>query len=267
MDQKSSPRSVDAGPEVSLSSGPADDRSSVGESINPRLVVVYDALQECPYLDGKVARMPLEYPREKLMPSDLDRLLELGYRRTGSLLYRTHCPDCQQCLPTRVDTGTFEITRSMKRILNRGERELKMTWGRALVDPERLRLFNEHRAERELSQNGPADLADYHEFLVATCVETAELTFHIDGKLIGIAIVDLGDNSLNAVYTHFDPDYGRYSIGTLAVLKQIQLARQTGRKYVYLGLYVADNSHLNYKRRFRPQQRLIGGNWCEPEAN
>jgi arginine-tRNA-protein transferase len=154
----------------------------------------------------------------------------------------------------------------MKRILNRGERELEMTWGPPLADLERLRLFNAHRAERDLSQKGPADLADYHEFLVATCVETVELSFHIDGKLIGIAIIDLGHDSLNAVYTHFDPSYGRYSIGTLAVLKQIQRARQTGRRYVYLGLYVAENTHLNYKSRFRPQQRLIGGNWCEPEA-
>lgn len=243
MDQKSSPRSI----------------------IN-NLVVVYDALQDCPYLDGKVARMPLEYPRRKLLPADLDQLLELGYRRTGSMLYRTQCPDCRQCVPVRVNVGTFEISRSMKRVLNRGNRELEIKWGQPIVDRERLRLFNAHRSQRQLSRSGPADLADYQEFLVATCVETAELSFCADGKLIGIAIVDVGEISINAVYTHFDPEFGRYCIGTLAVLQLIQWARQTDRTYLYLGLFVADNSHLNYKRRFQPQQRLLEGVWRDSEA-
>ena len=231
------------------------------------LVVVYDALQECPYLDGMVARMPLEYPKRRLLPEDLDRLLGLGYRRTGSMLYRTKCPECQECIPTRVDVNRFQFTRSMRRILNRCERELTVSWGRARVDAERLRIFNAHRAARNLSRRGPADLSDYHEFLVATCVDTAEVTFHLDGKLIGIAIVDLGRDSLNAVYTHFDPQFGKYCIGTLAALKQILLAQQTGRTFVYLGLFVAENSHLNYKDRFRPQQRLRQGVWREVAAH
>lgn len=230
------------------------------------LVVIYDALQECPYLDGKVARMPLEYPKRHLAAEDLDRLLALGYRRTGSMLYRTRCPDCEACIPTRVNVNQFHFTRSMKRILNRGRRELQITIGKPLADAQRLRLFNAHRAARQLSRRGPADLADYHEFLVATCVETAELAFHHDGQLIGIAIVDLGRDSINAVYTHFAPEFGRYSLGTLAVLTQIQWARQTGKTFVYLGLFVADNPHLNYKERFRPQQQLLEGCWRAPDA-
>lgn len=225
------------------------------------LVVVYDALQECPYIDGNVARMPLEYPRRRMLPHDLDRLLHLGYRRTGAMLYRTQCPECQQCVPVRVDVNRFNLSRSMKRIANRANRELEISWGAARVDTERLALFNSHRAARQLSKRGPADLADYHEFLVASCVETAELAFRIDGKLIGIAIIDLGQDAINAVYTHFDPEYGRFCIGTLAILKQIQWAQETGRTFVYLGLFVAENRHLNYKDRFRPQQRLFGGVW------
>ncbi|MDV6034019.1 MAG: arginyltransferase [Phycisphaera sp. RhM] len=254
-------------------SKPSDERNplvvdaSEVDFVKSGLVVVYDALQECPYLDGKVARMPLEYPKRRILPDDLDRLLRLGYRRAGTMLYRTQCPDCRQCIPTRVNVHQFRLSRSMKRILNRSDRELEIGWGRVLVDPERLRLFNTHRSARKLSRRGPADLVDYHEFLVATCVETAELTFRLDGKLIGIAIVDLGRESVNAVYTHFDPDFGRYCIGTLAVLKQIQWALQTGRTYVYLGLFVAENPHLNYKERFRPQERLLGGVWRAPDAD
>jgi arginine-tRNA-protein transferase len=248
------------------SSSPPAPRTTGQRSAGPPLVVVYDAFQECPYLEGKIARMPLEYPKRTLHPPDLDRLLESGYRRTGSMLYRTQCPDCRQCIPTRVDVNQFVLTGSMKRILNRSDRELQVTWGPAIVDSQRLKLFNAHRAQRGLSRRGPANLADYHEFLVATCVETAEITFRIDQELIGIAIVDLGEISINAVYTHFDPAHGRYSIGTLAVLKQVQWARQNGRRFVYLGLFVQQNAHLNYKQRFRPQQRLIDGVWQETDA-
>lgn len=259
MDQQHSPISHQSSTKSNTTD--ADKGPVKNEAVGRDLVVVYDSLQECPYLDGKVARMPLEYPKRRLMPDDLDQLLEMGYRRTGSMLYRTACPDCQQCIPTRVNVNDFQTTRSMKRILNRCDRELDAKWGRAQVDTERLRLFNAHRSARQLSQRGPADLADYHEFLVATCVETSEIAFRIDGRLIGIAIVDLGRNAINAVYTHFDPQYGRYCIGTLAILKQIQWAIETGRTYVYLGLFVAENDHLNYKSRFRPQQRMIQGQW------
>lgn len=230
-------------------------------SARPSLVVVYDSPQECPYLDGQVARMPLEYPRRALTPVDLDQLLERGYRRTGGMLYRTRCPKCSECIPARVDVNAFVITKSMRRVLKRCDRDLQVAWGKPVSDAERVTLFNEHRAARELSRNGPVSESEYHEFLVASCVETAEISFRYKGQLIGAAIADVGENSINAVYTHFDPSFGRYSIGTAAVLMQVQYARQTGRQHVYLGLYVAENSHLNYKDRFRPQQRLLNGVW------
>ena len=226
-----------------------------------RLVVVSGGLQECPYLDGQVARMPIEYPVGEIGPDDLDRLLERGYRRTGSMFYRTHCPSCRECIPTRLEAARFETTRSFRRILNRASRELTTQWQSPAVDVERVRLFNRHRQVRRLSRYGDATQGDYHEFLVATRVPTSELAFYYEGNLIGASIVDCGADSLNAVYTYFDPEFSRYSLGTLAVLLQIRRAIETCRRYVYLGLYVEENSHLNYKRRFRPQQRLLKGDW------
>ncbi len=229
-------------------------------SIDADLVVVYDGLQACPYLSDRVARMPLEYPKRRLTGEDLDGLLMEGYRRSGAMFYRTRCPACRACIATRVDVQRFQWTKSFKRIINRARRELRIAWGRPKVDAVRVEVFNRHRAVRGLSTNRTA-AADYHEFLVASCVDSREIVFELDGQLIGTAIVDVAADSFNAVYTHFDPDFGRYSIGTLAVLTQIERAMQTGRRYVYLGLYVAQNRHLNYKARFLPQQRLIGGRW------
>ena len=152
----------------------------------------------------------------------------------------------------------------MRRVLRRGDRELTVRWADPIVDQTRIDLFNSHRNGQDLGRDDhPVDAASYHSFLVDSCCHTRELSIRLDGRLIGIAIVDIGQTSLSAVYTHFHPDASRYSIGTYAILKQIEYATERNMQWVYLGMYVADNPHLNYKSRFTPQQRLIAGTWTD----
>jgi len=244
---------------------PAEFREDVGESRSSpesRLIVIHDQPQECPYLGDVLARMPLRLPIGKLDSQSLDHLLELGYRRTGDFVYRTQCPGCQACEPTRVIVDQFVWSKSLKRVLQRGDNELTYSFGAATSDDERIELFNRHRRTRSLDRGDDAvDEASYRAFMVDSCCETTELSVRHDGRLVAVAVIDISDRSLSAVYTHFDPDYSRYSLGTYAILKQIAWAQQTRRQYVYLGMYVQANSHLNYKSRFVVQQRLIRGEW------
>lgn len=227
-----------------------------------RLVVVQDQTQPCPYRDGVVARMPLRLPVGSVTPEVTDQLLAYGYRRSGDFVYRTQCPTCDACKPTRVDVERFRPTTSMKRIRRRGERDLVHRWGEPRVDAKRIWLFNQHRIQRGLNQGSPPiDAESYRSFLSDTCCETKELSIRIADELVAIAIVDIGKTSISAVYTHFDPHASRYSLGTYAILRQMEYAIATGRRYVYLGMYVEENSHLNYKARFQPQQRLDDGEW------
>ena len=230
-----------------------------------RLVVVQDQMQICPYLDGVTARMPLRLPVGTVTPETTDQLLALGYRRSGDFVYRAQCPRCRECKPTRVLVDQFQPTRSMRRVLQRADRALTSHWGTPSVDPRRLKLFNDHRIKRGLgSPDGEEiDVDAYRSFLVDTCCETKELTIVEGDQVVGVSIVDLGRNSTSAVYTHFSPEVSRYSLGTYAILRQIEFAQKTGRKYVYLGMYVADNPHLNYKARFHPQQRLENEVWVD----
>jgi arginine-tRNA-protein transferase len=227
-----------------------------------RLIIVQDQPQPCPYLDGMTARMPLRLPVGLVTPEVTDGLLAMGYRRSGDFVYRAQCPACNECRPTRIDVNCFTLTGSMKRVLQRGDRELTCRWGKVVVDANRIELFNQHRLQRGLGQgNGPIDTESYRAFLAATCFETRELAIWRGDRLVAVSIVDVGRSSTSAVYTHFDPAASRYSLGTYAILQQIEWARSTGRKFVYLGMYVAANRHLNYKARFLPQQRLIGDRW------
>ncbi|QDT06619.1 arginyl-tRNA-protein transferase [Rubripirellula lacrimiformis] len=227
-----------------------------------RLVVVQDELQPCPYRDNVVARMPLRMPVGPVTDRMTDQLLAAGFRRSGGFLYRTECPQCRECKPTRIEVDQFQMTRSMRRVLVRGDRELQVQWGRPLVDDRRVWLFNQHRQIRDLGTDGETVTAEaYRSFLTETCCDTRELSIRFDGSLIAIAIVDVGESAISAVYTHFDPAASRFSLGTYAILKQIQWAKDSGRRYAYLGMYVADNDHLNYKSRFVPQQRLDDNLW------
>ncbi|WP_246151791.1 arginyltransferase [Rubripirellula reticaptiva] len=229
-----------------------------------RLVVVQDQLQPCPYLDSTVARMPLRLPLGVVTPAITDELLANGFRRSGDLVYRTQCPECTECKPTRIEVDKFKLTSSMRRVINRGSRELTCHWNPPSVDDGRVALFNKHRHLRELGADTELISKDsYRSFLVDSCCDTRELAICLDDKLIAVAIVDAGQSSVSAVYTYFDPDASRFSLGTFAILKQIEWAKQTERRYVYLGMYVSANAHLNYKARFAPQQRYQDDVWVD----
>lgn len=231
-------------------------------SIDQSLVMVHDQPQACPYLDNRQARMPLHWPTRPVDQQLMDQFLESGFRRSGSFLYRTSCDGCRACEPARVDVNRFRWSRSFRRVLKRGDACIQVEFGRPTVDPVRLSLLNKHRCERELSlTSGPLDEADYRSFLIESCCETREMSYFLDGQLVAVATIDVGTRGISAVYCYFDTDHKKLSLGTYSILKQIEFAQQSSRQYVYLGMYVASNAHLNYKARFLPQQRFVEGQW------
>ncbi len=232
--------------------------------VESRLIVIQDQPQPCPYLPDAVARMPLRLPIGKLSGEMTDSLLAMGYRRSGDFVYRTQCPTCSACEPTRVIVDDFVWTSSMRRVLKRGDAEIETFAGPMRSDRDRIDLFNAHRQVRHLARDEePVDEDGYRSFLVESCCDTIELSFRYRSQLAAVSIVDHAKSSLSAVYTYFDPQLSKLSLGTYAILKQFERASRLQLKYVYLGMYVASNPHLNYKARFLPQQRFIAGKWRE----
>ncbi|MEM9367388.1 MAG: arginyltransferase [Planctomycetota bacterium] len=248
---------------------PTRDQTHPGapRDLKRRLIVVQDALSPCPYIDGQAARMPLHYSLAEMDGLDVDRLLETGYRRSGEFVYVTRCPHCQECLPTRLPVDRFKYTRGFKRVYNRAQRELTWTWAEPVVNNDRVAMYNRHRAARDLSHGGgPIVADDYRAFLIDSCFPSLELSVYRDGQLVAVSIMDVGARAVSAVYTHFDPDASRFSLGTLAVLLMQRWAAEQKRDWLYLGLFVEQNRHLNYKSRFRPQQRRIHERWVDIAA-
>ena len=224
--------------------------------------VVYDEPTRCPYLPGRLARLPLRLPGRSLSGEELSDRLNSGDRRQGHFLYRPACPACQACEAIRVDTVTFRPSKTQRRVFRRGEASLETVIDRPSATPAKIALYNRHKIERGLVLGHDlVDASGYEEFLVASCADTIELSYHLNGKLIGVALADRAADALSAVYCFFDPAYQRLSPGVYSVLKQVALCRYWGLPWLYLGLYIADCPSMSYKARYVPHERLIAGAW------
>ncbi|MBX2801657.1 MAG: arginyltransferase [Myxococcales bacterium] len=225
--------------------------------------LVYDGLQRCPYLDGRVARMPLYRQLRRLTLDEADQRFGNAERRVGTCLYRTSCPTCQACEGIRLPVADFRPSKSQRRVLKRWRDHVRIEVGPVTFTPEKLALFNRHKQERGLvaDDDGEMSALGYVSWLVQSCVLTIEMRYFFDEELVGVGVVDLGRDSASSVYFYFDPDRSDLSPGVFSALQEIELCRRSGRTYLYLGLYVEDCRHLSYKAAYRPHERLVDGDW------
>jgi len=205
----------------------------------------------------------MRLPSRALTAVELDRRLSEGDRRHGPFLYRPSCDECSECQAIRLPVGELRSRRSHRRLRNKGDKVFRIQLGAPTVDDARLRLYAKHKQERglALSGSGALDRRGYESFLVDRCVPSFEMTYWDGDHLAAVAVVDRGREALSAVYCQWDPDYARLSLGTYSILKQLELAEKMSVRWLYLGLYIADNPHMSYKARFRPHERLIDGRW------
>jgi arginine-tRNA-protein transferase len=228
----------------------------------PPELVVYDEPGTCSYLEAETWRLPLRLPVRPLTREEFGARLAEGDRRQGRLLYRTACPSCRACEPIRLDVSRFVPTKTQRRVLRRGDDAIEVLLGAPVVDPARVRLYNLHKDGRDLASDERNTSADaYRTFLGETCCETFEMRYFVGGELLGVAVIDRADDALSAVYFYWDPAHSALSPGTYSILKQLELCRLLGLRYLYLGLYIGACEAMAYKARYLPHERLIDGEW------
>ncbi len=198
-------------------------------------------------------------------PELFDRLLELGYRRCGNIYYQTRCPGCSACKGYRVPVAGFRPTRSQRRVLKRNtDVELRIVEPR--LEPEKEQLYLRYQLEqhhlRDLKREPDKASTFKPQQLIETMVLqmytnpplTRELQLCMDDQLIGFGTLDIGRTSISAVYFVFDPKHGERSLGTLAILRGLQWAKQNGYGIYYLGYYIANHPKMAYKCHFGPAE-------------
>ncbi|MBF0588613.1 MAG: hypothetical protein HQL53_05750, partial [Magnetococcales bacterium] len=60
---------------------------------------------DCGYLPQRQAATLFIDPEYPMTPGLYDLMLEQGFRRSGSHVYRPYCHLCEQCIPARIPTA------------------------------------------------------------------------------------------------------------------------------------------------------------------
>ncbi len=215
----------------------------------------------CSYRANRTSRSAVVYPDFKLNTALYSQLLEQGFRRSGDQVYKPYCDGCQACVPTRIPVRLFQANRKQKRCRKRNI-QTTATIRPAEFDPRHFDLYQRYQAARHEKENdNPISKEDYIEFLGSRWCNTWFVEFRNNEDLMAIAVVDVLENSLSAVYTFFDPGFADHSPGVYAVLWQIEQAKNLKLDYVYLGFWIEDCRKMRYKIEYQPLEGLTGGQW------
>ncbi len=215
----------------------------------------------CSYLANREAVTLFVDPEAKMTMSTYQILSQVGFRRSGEHVYRPHCGKCRLCVPVRVPVATFVPNRSQRRCQQRNQ-DLELRIRPAEFDTSHFNLYRRYMQARH--PGGSMDNNDpqaYHRVISATWSNTVLYEFRQNKEILAVAVVDQCNDSLSAVYTFYDPEESRRSLGVYAILNQLQQARVSGRDWVYLGYWNPAAPKMDYKTQYQPLEYFDGLTW------
>jgi arginine-tRNA-protein transferase len=231
--------------------------------------------QTCPYLDGRMERKLFTALQGEQTNELSDALSKQGFRRSQNVLYRPACADCNACMSARIRVADFVPTKSQKRATKKNtylKRAAKSPW----ATEAQFELFQEYLSARH-ADGGMADM-DVFEFaamIEETPIRTRLIEYYDTAEttarqeLAATCLTDLLDDGLSMVYSFYKPDLAKDSIGTYIILDHIEIARDSGLPYVYLGYWVPGSKKMGYKARFSGFEVYTDGEWVrvdDPET-
>jgi len=225
----------------------------------PRLLLGTE--HRCSYLPSRLARSVFVDPQLALDPARYGALLDLGFRRSGSYVYRPACGSCQECRPVRIPVAGFRASRTQRRCARRNaDLQLRVE---SELSAEHYALYRRYLHARHPGGGmDPEDRDAFRSFLSSAwgCTEILALR-DAAGRLLAGGVVDRVPQGLSAVYTYFEPGLPDRSLGTCAILAEIERARVLGVPYLYLGYWVPGSAKMDYKRQFQPLEVLGATGW------
>ncbi|MBL8702532.1 MAG: arginyltransferase [Alphaproteobacteria bacterium] len=222
----------------------------------------YSAPAPCPYIDGRIERRIFADLSGPSAAFSYDLLSEAGFRRSLGFAYRPACPGCNACVPVRIPAREFEWSRHWRRVL-RMNADVSIAWAPARATAEQYQLFQRYQAARH--QDGDMarmDAGDFRTMIEVGAIDSAIAEMRdAEGRLLGACLTDRMARGVSAVYTFFDPNEARRSLGTRAVLWLVEQSVIEGLDHVYLGYWIAESRKMAYKARFHPLEGLTRDGW------
>jgi arginine-tRNA-protein transferase len=230
------------------------------------------APQPCPYLAGRLERKLFTHLTHDKAPALIDNLLKGGFRRSQNIAYMPYCEGCQSCVSVRVLVDDFELTRSMRRVLDDNS-DLVARRLQATPTSEQYSLFRSYIDTRH-ADGGMADMTvlDYAMMVEDSIIDTFMTEYRLPPDpmsktpadkrpLMGVALCDRLSDGISMVYSFYEPEAHKRGLGTYMILEHIAYAKRLGVPYLYLGYWINGSPKMSYKRRFQPQEQLTGNGW------
>ena len=223
------------------------------------------APQPCPYLEGRMERKLFTSLQGDYAEQLNNTLSKQGFRRSQNVLYRPSCAECSACYSARIRVADFKPSRSQKRTIKKNaavQRDATSPW----ATEEQFALFRTYLDSRH-ADGGMADM-DIFEF--AAMIEETPIRSRVveyateEGRkktLRAVCLTDVLDDGLSMVYSFYDPDLAGDSLGSYVILDHIEIARNAGLPYVYLGYWVPGSAKMGYKANFSAVEIYSRGEW------
>ncbi len=226
------------------------------------------APQPCPYLEGREERKLFTALQGEHAVQLNNALSQQGFRRSQNVLYRPSCAECAACLSARIRVADFKPSKSQRRAWKRNRdlvRRTRAPW----ATEEQYDLFRTYLEDRH-ADGGMADM-DVFEFaamIEETPVKSRVIEYHApageDGgraRLAGVCLTDVLEDGVSMVYSFYTPERRARSLGTYIILDHVEIARELGLPYVYLGYWVPGSPKMDYKARFSALEIYRAGRW------
>lgn len=216
----------------------------------------------CSYLSQHKARSQVATPNHLVNAQIYSDLVQVGFRRSGVFAYRPYCDGCKSCIPLRIPVSEFDPSRSQRRIWKRNT-DLQAKISELKFHDEHYALYQHYQSERHAGGGMDHDSREqYAQFLLQSRVDSRLIEFRSpSGELKMVSIVDMLNSGMSSVYTFYDPQETRRSLGTFGILWQIDLCQQLSLAHLYLGYWIEESPKMAYKSMFQPHETLENGIW------
>ncbi len=224
------------------------------------------AAMPCPYLPGRQERKLFTHLTGRRATTLHYLLSENGFRRSQNLIYRPACEGCSACQSVRIRAHDFSPGARFRRVLKANE-DVTAQVMKPHATAEQFGLFKRYLESRH-SGGGMNQMSfvDYEYMVEDTPVQTLIVEYRRNApgeQLIALALTDVMPDGLSMVYSFYEPELMRRSLGTMVILDHIEQVRSTGLDYVYLGYWVKDSPKMAYKAGFGPLEVQRGPlGWC-----
>ena len=219
---------------------------------------------ECAYLENRAEQRLAADISEA--PHLHDQLAESGFRRVENWVYRPVCSSCNACIPIRVNAQKFSMSKNIKRIITKN-RHIQKCHLDNNADEEAYELFKNYLNSRHNDgQMATMSFSEFHSMIHNSPIDTFMKKYRDENdELIACILMDSQRDGLSAVYSFFNPNQEKQSIGTFLILDSILLTKELSKKWLYLGYLVKNSPKMAYKARFKPYQLYVNGKWMDAE--